>query len=132
MTKNGHTNIVGFTYSDWAGNALNQHSTSGYCMFVGGNLVSWKSYKLPMVTRSSAKAEYRAMAIVACELVWLKILLIDLGSSCTTPMILLCDNQVAIRIAANPVFHERIKHIEVDCHYIRQQVQSKLSNTHYV
>lgn len=101
-------------------------------MFVGGNLVSWKSKKQPVVARSSAEAEYRAMATAACELVWLKTLLTDLGSSCTTPMTLFCDNQAAMHIAANPVFHERTKHIEVDCHYIRQQVQLKLINTHYV
>ena len=132
MRNNGHTNIMGYSDSDWAGNALDRRSTTGYCMFVGGNLVSWKSKKQHVVARSSAEAEYRAMALAACELVWLKHLLSDLGCSCQTPMTLYCDNQAAMHIASNPVFHERTKHIEVDCHYIRQQVQTKLIVTHYV
>jgi len=62
------------------------------------------------------------MASTASELIWLKSLLIDLGVFHPQPMFLCCDNQVAIHIASNPVFHERTKHIEVDCHYVREQV----------
>ncbi|RVW72193.1 Retrovirus-related Pol polyprotein from transposon RE1 [Vitis vinifera] len=112
MRRNGHTDIIGFSDSDWAGNTIDRRSTTGYCMFVGGNLVSWKSKKQPVVARSSAEAEYRAMAGII-------------------PMKLFCDNQAAMHIASNPVFHER-KHIEVDCHFIRQQVQSKVIQTHYI
>ncbi|RVW45971.1 Retrovirus-related Pol polyprotein from transposon TNT 1-94 [Vitis vinifera] len=132
MRRNGHIDIIGFSDSDWAGNTIDRRSTTGYCMFVRGNLVSWKSKKQPVVARSSAEAEYRAMAAASCEMVWLKNLLTDLGFSPTSPMKLFCDNQAAMHIAANPVFHERTKHIEVDCHFIRQQVQSKVIQTHYI
>ncbi|KAL6220722.1 hypothetical protein ACLB2K_008478 [Fragaria x ananassa] len=120
-----------YTDADWAGNSLDRKSTTGFCIFVEENLVKWKSKKQTVVAPSSAKAEYMAMAATACELIWLKGLLSDLGSPCSQPISLYCDNQVVMHIASNPVFHEKTKHIEVDCHYIRAQVQSKLIVTHY-
>ncbi|KAB2607912.1 hypothetical protein D8674_011080 [Pyrus ussuriensis x Pyrus communis] len=121
MAKNDNTQIMGYCDADWAGNAIDNKSTTGYCTFVGGNLVTWKSKKQTVIARSSAEAEYRAMASTACELIWLKGLLCDLGVFTAQPMTLFCDNQVAMHIASNPVFHERTKHIEVDCHYVREQ-----------
>jgi hypothetical protein len=85
MNNNGHTNVIGYSDSDWAGNALDCRSTTGYCMFVSGNLVSWKSKKQRVVAHSSVEAKYRAMASAACELVWLKCLLTDLGCPCSIP-----------------------------------------------
>ena len=130
--NNGGTDIVGYVDVDWAGNALDRKSTTGFCVFVGGNMVTWKSKKQTVVARSSAEAEYRAMAYATCELIWLKGLLRDLGFPVTQSMTLHCDNQAAMHIASNPVFHERTKHIEVDCHYIRSQVQAKVIKTRYV
>ena len=131
MKKNDNTAIMGYTDADWAGNSLDRKSTTGFCTFVGGNLVTWRSKKQSVVARSSAEAEYRAMASTACELIWLKNLLSDLGFPSNAPMPMFCDNQAAMHIASNPVFHERTKHIEVDCHYVRSQVQSKVITTHY-
>ena len=71
------------------------------------------------------------MASTTCELIWLKGLLCDLGVSSPYPMSLFCDNHAAMHIVSNPVFHERTKHIEVDCHYIREQVQSQAIQTIY-
>ncbi|XP_019056677.1 PREDICTED: uncharacterized protein LOC109116185 [Tarenaya hassleriana] len=116
---------------DWAGDKTDRKSTTGYCTFLGGNLVTWKSKKQNVVARSSAEAEYRAMANTTCELIWLKHLLDDLGISCILPMPLHCDNQAALHIAANSVFHERKKHIEVDCHLIREKVAQGLIATEY-
>ena len=129
MKNNGHTQIMAYTDADWAGNAIDRKSTTGYCTFVGGNIVTWKSKKQNVIARSSAEAEYRAMASTACELIWLKSLISDLGFLSNKPMSLFCDNQAAMHIASNPVFHERTKHIEVDCHYVREQVQSKVIQT---
>ena len=131
LKNNGSTNIEGYVDADWAGNMLDRKSTTGYCTLVGGNMVTWKSKKQTVVARSSAEAEYRAMAAASCELIWLKGLLTDLGFQPNTPIVLHCDNQAAMHIASNPVFHERTKHIEVDCHYVRNQVQSKVIETVY-
>ncbi|XP_004292511.1 PREDICTED: uncharacterized mitochondrial protein AtMg00810-like [Fragaria vesca subsp. vesca] len=131
MRNNSHFKMAGYSDSDWAGNAIDRKSTAGYCTFIGGNLVTWKSKKQTVVARSSAEAEYRAMASTTCELIWLKSLLADLGFQTTAHIPLHCDNQAAMHIAANPVFHERTKHIEVDCHFVRNQVQAKLIETVY-
>ena len=85
-------------------------------MFIGGNLIFWKSKKQDVVTRSSAEAEYRAMALATCELIWLKHLLQELRFGKDEQMKLIFDNQAALHISSNLVFHERTKHIEVDCH----------------
>jgi len=97
MNNNGHTNIMGYSDSDWAGNALDRRSTTDYCMFVGGNLVSWKSKKQNVVARSSTEAEYHAMTSTACELVWLKRLLTDLCCPCSILMTLYCEIIVIIK-----------------------------------
>ena len=86
--------------------------------FVAGNLVSWKSKKQNVVSRSTAESEYRAMAQSVCEIMWLHQFLIELGFSTTIPTKLWCNNQVALHTASNPVFHELTKHIEIECHFV--------------
>ncbi|XP_071927547.1 uncharacterized mitochondrial protein AtMg00810-like isoform X1 [Coffea arabica] len=130
--NHGHTDIEGYSDADWAGSASDRRSTTGYCVFVGGNLVSWKSKKQTVVSRSSAESEYRAMAHTVCELVWLKSMLLELGFEHKQPMNLVCDNQAAVHIASNPVFHERTKHIEVDCHFIREKLLDGVIKTSHV
>lgn len=107
-------------------------STSGYCTFLGGNLVTWKSKKQNIVARSSAEAEFRAMAMGICELLWLKIVLQDLKIQWESPMRLYCDNKSAISIAHNPVQQDRTKHIEVDRHFIKEKLDNGLICTPFV
>ncbi|CAN6695276.1 unnamed protein product [Malus baccata var. baccata] len=92
MRNNNHTHISRYIDADWEGNALDRKSITGFCTFVGGNLVTWKNKKQSVVVRSSAEAEYRVMASTACELIWLKNLLLDLGFPHQQPKSLYCDN----------------------------------------
>ena len=106
FNKHGHLLVEVYTDADWAGSATDWKSTSGYCTFLGGNLVTWRSKKQNVVARSSAEAEFRAVAHGICEVLWIKRLLEDLKIPYDLPMKLYCDNKAAIAIAHNPVLHD--------------------------
>ncbi|KAK8931089.1 hypothetical protein KSP39_PZI016659 [Platanthera zijinensis] len=124
--------LVAYSDADYAGSIDDRRSTTGFCTYFGGHLITWRSKKQTVIVRSSAEAEYRAMAVVVSELTWLEGLLGDLGVRLSYPTTLFCDSQATIHIAKNPVFHERTKHIEVDCHFIREKVQSKKIDLEHV
>ena len=101
------------------------------CTFLWGNLVTWRSKKQTVVSRSSAEAELRAMAHGVCEGVWLKLLLKEMGLPLESSVKFLCDNQATISIAKNPVYHDRIKHLEIDRHFIREKIEDKSITVEY-
>jgi hypothetical protein len=111
-----------YSDADWAGDPTDRRSTTGYCFLLGDSLISWRSKKQSVVTRSSTEAEYRALADTTAELLWLRWLLQDLGIDCSTAVPIHCDNRNAIQIAHNDVFHERTKHIEIDCHFVKSSL----------
>src|SRR3954463_3783597 len=109
-------------YSDagWADDPDTRRSTTGYCIFLGTSLISWRSKRQEVVSQSSTEAECRAMADTTLEIHWLREFLSDIGISVQTLIPMHCDNKSVIAIASNPVFHNCTKYIDVDYHITRQ------------
>lgn len=94
--------------------------------------MTWRSKKQQVVARSSAEAEFRALAQGICEGVWLRRLLGELKVIYHDPIKMMCDNQSAIAIAKNPVNHDRTKHIEIDKHFITEKIEDNIITITYV
>ncbi|KAL0374374.1 UNVERIFIED_CONTAM: Retrovirus-related Pol polyprotein from transposon RE2 [Sesamum radiatum] len=124
--------LSAYTDADWGACVASRRSVTGYCVFFGSSLLSWKSKKQNTVSRSSAEAEYRAMAAAVCELQWISFLLRDFCVPVATPIPFWCDNQAVLHITANPVFHERTKHLDIDCHVVRDQYKAGFISPSFV
>ncbi|XP_031251236.1 uncharacterized protein LOC116109144 [Pistacia vera] len=122
----GSFHLQAFCDFDWASCLMTRKLITGFCIFLGHSLISWKSKRQATVSKSSSEAEYRAMASTICELIWLIQLLQDLGFFPQLPIPLGCDNKSALHIASNPIFHERTKHIDIDCHIVRNKLKDGL------
>jgi hypothetical protein len=118
----GPLHLQAFCDSDGAGSPDDRRSTFGFGVFLGPCPVSWNAKKQAVVSRSSTKAEYRALALTTAELFWLRMLFKELGIRLHQAPTLWCDNVSALALASNPVYHARTKHIEVDYHFIREKV----------
>lgn len=128
---NSSLRLSAYVDAEWGSCQITRKSTSGFCIFLGESLVAWKSKKQPTVARSSAEAEYRALAALTSELLWIKQLLRVFEVPITSVMIF-CDSNSAIQLASNPPSHERSKHIDIDCHFIREHVGTGFLNLVYV
>ncbi|WVZ85197.1 hypothetical protein U9M48_032147 [Paspalum notatum var. saurae] len=122
LHRSSSAELVVYTDADWAGCPDTRRSTSGYAVFLGGNLVSWSSNRQPVVSRSSAEAEYRAVANGVAEASWLRQLLAELHSPLAKSTLVYCDNVSAVYLSTNPVQHQRTKHVEIDLHFVRDRV----------
>ncbi|GAA0172743.1 transmembrane signal receptor [Lithospermum erythrorhizon] len=121
-----------FTNADWAGAIDDRRSISGNSTIIWGNLITWRSKKQNVVARSSAEAEFRAMAHRVCEAIWIKGLCEELNIQYDGPIQLYYDNQFGISIAHNPVQHDRTKHVELDRHFIKEKIEGNIIKIKHV
>jgi histone deacetylase 1/2 len=110
------------TYTDWAGCLDTRRSTSGFCVYLGDNLVSWSSKRQHTVSCSIAEAKYRVVANAVAKATWIRQLLHELHRPSPPTTVVFCDNVSAVYMSTNPVHHQRTKHIKIDLHFVRDRV----------
>jgi hypothetical protein len=120
--SNSEVKLHGFTDSDWAGSAEDRKSTSGLCFSLGSTMISWASRKHKSVALSTAEAEYIAACDACTKVVWLRKLVSGLFHQVLNSTVIYCDNQSCVKLSENPVFHDRLKHIEIKYYFLRDKV----------
>nr|GEV43462.1 ribonuclease H-like domain-containing protein [Tanacetum cinerariifolium] len=129
LLGNLKASLEAFVDADWAKCLITRKSVTWFSIKLNGSLISWKSNKQHTLSKSSVEAEYRAMASVTSKVIWILKILKDLEWDQVLPVNLFCDSQAAIKIAANPVFHERTKHLEIGLHFIRDKILAGVIKT---
>jgi hypothetical protein len=120
--KGSTFDLIGYFDADYTGCKIDRKNTSGTCQFLGRSLMSWTSKKQNSVALSTAKAKYIAAGHCCAQLLWMRKTLRDYGYK-LSKVTLLCDNESAIRMANNPVEHNRTKHIDIWYHFLRDHQQ---------
>ncbi|UYV71045.1 hypothetical protein LAZ67_8001516, partial [Cordylochernes scorpioides] len=128
----GQDQLVGYSDSDFARDVDSRKSTTGYAFMMNGGTVSWASQRQPIIALSTTESEYIAACSAAKELIWIRRLLQGIGCDITKETELYIDNQAAIKLVENPVFHKRTKHINVRYHFIRSKHEEGELKVHHV
>jgi histone deacetylase 1/2 len=132
IKRSQSTMVSAFSDADWAGCIDDLRSTGGFAIFLGDNLVSWSACKQATVSRSSTEAEYKSLANATAEMMWVQKILTELKIPHAPAARLWCDNLGATYLSANPVFHARTKHIEIDFYFVREHVAAKLLDIRFI
>jgi hypothetical protein len=126
------TLVSAFSDVDWARDINDQRSTDSFAIFLGSNLNSWSARKKATVSRSSMEAEYKSLVNTTAEVMWVQSILKELNIASPSSTRLLCDNIGATYLSANPIFYARMKHIEIDFHFVREKVAKKLLEIRFI
>jgi hypothetical protein len=132
ICNNSSLLINAFSDTDWVGNVDDRCSSSGYAIFLGPNLLTWSACKQATVSRSTTKAEYKALANATMELIWIQSVLGELGVTLPRTPCLWCDNLEATYMTTNSRFHGCTKHIEIDFHFVRERVARRQLNVRFI
>ncbi|GKC78123.1 hypothetical protein Tco_1128897 [Tanacetum coccineum] len=123
--KDSPIDLIAYSDSDYAGASLDRKSTTGGCQFLGCRLISWHCKKQIIVAKSTTEAKYIAASNCCGQVLWLQNQLLDYGYNFMKTKIHV-DNESAICVVKNPVYHSKTKHIEIRHHFIRDSYEKKL------
>jgi hypothetical protein len=131
--RSSSTLVSAFLDIDWAGCVDCRKSTRGFAVYFGPNLISWSARKHAVVSRSSREAEYKYLANATTEIIYfIESILRDLGLQIRETSCLWCDNMGATYLLANPIFHARTNHIEINFHFVRERVTNKQLDIRFI
>jgi hypothetical protein len=124
--------VSAYCDADWGGDLDDRKSTTGFCVFINGNIVSWATKKQPTVALSSAEAELMAIVEVVKEVMWYLHVLTEMKRKVRKPIIINVDNQSSMKISENDTEHDRSKHIDIKHHFVREQIKSGIIKLQWV
>lgn len=132
LRKSEELNIAAYSDADWASDSTDRQSQKGYIVYLGESPVVWCSPKQSTVSRSSTESEFRAITAAVAELDWVASILLEMGIFVKKLYTLWSDNLGATQLAANPMFHTKIKHAAVDFGFVRERVENKTLEVEYI